>query len=131
MSKVLITGCAGFIGFHATLRFLEEKHEVIGIDNINDYYDVDLKVGRLKILKKNKKFKFLKIDINNPLKISDILRKNKFKYVIHLAAQAGVRYSFENPKEYIDTNIVGFFNLINLIKDTKCKNFVYASSSSV
>jgi len=131
MSKVLITGCAGFIGFHATLRFLEEKHEVIGIDNINDYYDVDLKVGRLKILKKNKKFKFLKININNSLMISDILRKNKFKYVIHLAAQAGVRYSFENPKEYIDTNIVGFFNLINLIKDTKCKNFVYASSSSV
>ena len=131
MSKVLITGCAGFIGFHAALRFLDEKHEVIGIDNINDYYDIDLKISRIKILKKNKKFKFLKIDINNSIKINNLLKKNKFKYVIHLAAQAGVRYSFENPKEYIDTNIVGFFNLINLIKNTKCKNFVYASSSSV
>ncbi len=131
MKKILITGCAGFIGFHASQRFISEKFEVIGIDNLNDYYDVELKKNRIKLLKKNKKFKFYKIDLTNNSQLKTLFKKYKFNYILHLAAQAGVRHSFKHPEEYIDSNVLGFFNLIENIKSKKIINFVFASSSSV
>ncbi len=129
--KVLITGSAGFIGFHISKKFLENKFEVIGIDNFDNYYDVNLKKKRNKILLGFKKFKFYKKDIVKLNEIKKIFDNNKIDLVIHLAAQAGVRHSLENPKKYIDTNLVGFFNLISLSKDKKIKHFTYASTSSV
>ena len=131
MNKILITGCAGFIGFHASQKFLKMKYDVVGIDNINDYYDIDLKINRLKILRANKNFIFKKIDITKPESLKRLFSNHKFKYVIHLAAQAGVRYSLENPDEYIKSNILGFYNIIEILKSIKIENFVYASSSSV
>ena len=131
MKKILITGCAGFIGYHTCSRFLDEKYEVIGIDNINSYYDIDLKKNRLKLLKQRSNFKFKKIDIENKKSLSKIFRKYKFSYVINLAAQAGVRHSISNPQEYISSNIIGFYNLIDECKSKNINNFVYASSSSV
>ena len=131
--KILITGCAGFIGFHLSLSILQKKNvKVFGLDNINNYYDVDLKKNRLKILKQNKNFIFHKLDINKDTKkINLIFKKNKFKYVVHLAAQAGVRYSLKNPQEYLNSNIVGFYNIIELAAKYKIKHFLFASTSSV
>ena len=129
--KILITGSAGFIGFHISKLFLKKGHTVYGVDNLNRYYDVKLKKARNRILLKNKKYKFSKININSEKKISVLFKKNKFDLVIHLAAQAGVRYSLKNPKVYIDSNIKGFFNIINNIKENNIKNFIYASSSSI
>ena len=130
--KVLITGCAGFIGFHLSEKLLKNKNfKIVGIDNLNSYYSVKLKKSRLNILKKNKKFKFFKIDISNYNKIKKIFNENKFDIVINLAAQAGVRYSIINPKDYVQTNILGFFNILELCRIKKIKNFFYASSSSV
>tara|TARA_X000000950_G_C13918884_1_gene662357 strand:+ start:1413 stop:2390 length:978 start_codon:yes stop_codon:yes gene_type:complete len=129
--KILITGSAGFIGFHISKLFLKKGHSVIGVDNLNRYYDVKLKKARNKILLNYKKYKFKKININSSQKISSLFKKNNFDLVIHLAAQAGVRYSLKNPKVYIDSNIRGFFNIIENIKDSKIKNFIYASSSSI
>tara|TARA_Y100000389_G_scaffold204931_1_gene260957 strand:+ start:2881 stop:3861 length:981 start_codon:yes stop_codon:yes gene_type:complete len=129
--KILITGCAGFIGFHTSLRFLEKSnYKIIGIDNLNNYYDKNLKINRLKILKKKKNFNFLKIDITKENSVS-LLKKYKIDYIIHLAAQAGVRYSIKKPKEYLNINIIGFFNILELAKNKKVKHFVYASTSSV
>ena len=110
--KILLTGSAGFIGFHTSLYFLKRKHEVIGLDNINSYYDIKLKKTRLKILNKYKKFSFYKIDLKNNNKLSQIFKNNKFEVVIHLAAQAGVRNSISDPITYLNSNLVGFFNLI-------------------
>ena len=129
--KILITGCAGFIGFHTSQRFLKEKYQVFGIDNINNYYDTNLKKNRITILKENKKFTFIKLDLKNKTNLKDLFLKNKFKYVVHLAAQAGVRYSLSNPQSYVQSNLVGFSNLIELVRDFKPRNFVFASSSSV
>ena len=130
--KVLITGCAGFIGFHLSEKLLQNKNfEIVGIDNLNSYYSVKLKKTRLNILKKNKKFKFFKIDISNYRKLKKIFNENKFDIVINLAAQAGVRYSIINPTDYIQTNILGFFNILELCRIKKIKKFFYASSSSV
>jgi UDP-glucuronate 4-epimerase len=129
--KILITGSAGFIGFHAAKFLLSKNFKVYGIDNLDDYYDVRIKKQRLSILNKNNLFKFCKFNILNYNKLKLLFKKNKFTYVLHLAAQAGVRYSFINPKKYIDTNINGFFNVINLSNEYKIKHFVYASSSSV
>ena len=130
--KVLITGCAGFIGFHLSEKLLKNKNfKIVGIDNLNSYYSVKLKKSRLNILKKNKKFKFFKIDISNYNKLKKIFNENKFDIVINLAAQAGVRYSIINPKDYVQTNILGFFNILELCRIKKIKNFFYASSSSV
>ena len=130
--KVLITGCAGFIGFHLSEKLLKNKNfKIVGVDNLNSYYSVKLKKLRLNILKKNKKFKFFKIDISNYNKIKKIFNENKFDIVINLAAQAGVRYSIINPKDYVQTNILGFFNILELCRIKKIKNFFYASSSSV
>tara|TARA_A100001015_G_C14973393_1_gene706141 strand:+ start:602 stop:1570 length:969 start_codon:yes stop_codon:yes gene_type:complete len=132
MKKVLITGAVGFIGYHLSKTILSlEGFNVIGIDNMDNYYDVKLKKDRLKILKENNNFKFFKVDIINKNKISNLFKKYKFTYVIHLAAQAGVRYSIENPEKYLQTNINGFFNIINMCKEKKIKHFLYASTSSV
>ena len=130
--KILITGCAGFIGFHLTKLLIENINvEVFGIDNMNAYYDVDLKKTRLKILKKNKNFKFEKIDITNENKLLSSFNRNSYTHVIHLAAQAGVRYSIENPETYVQNNLVGFFNVLNLSNKFKIKHFLFASTSSV
>lgn len=128
----IVTGSAGFIGFHVCKILLQKKYKVIGIDNLNNYYDVDLKFNRLKQLKKIKgKFKFYKVDISNYKKLETIFKNLRHYRVIHLAAQAGVRYSLKYPKTYIRSNIVGFWNMIDLSKKYKTNHFVFASSSSV
>ena len=130
--NVLITGVAGFIGFSLANKILSNKNlQVIGIDNLNEYYDVSLKKDRLNILKKNRNFLFKKIDICNYKKLNNFLKKFNITKVFHLAAQAGVRYSLINPGEYINSNIVGFFNILDISKNLKIKHFIYASSSSV
>lgn len=131
MKKILITGCCGFIGFHLTRFFLEKGFAIYGIDNINNYYDIKLKKDRLKILKKFKNFFFKKIDINNTLQLNKEFTKKKIEYIVHLAAQAGVRYSLKNPLIYTKNNIHGFVNIIELAKKKNVKKFLYASSSSV
>ena len=134
--KYLITGAAGFIGYHLCKRLIKKGYEVIGIDNLNKYYDVNLKKSRLLELNKliknnNEKWIFIKGDLENKEFISQLLKKYLPNIVINLAAQAGVRYSIENPNKYIQSNIVGFNNLLEIIKDIKVEHFIYASSSSV
>lgn len=145
--KVLVTGAAGFIGYHLCNKLLQLKYEVVGLDNINDYYDVNLKLARLNelgILKEdvnNKKgliknidersFSFIKIDLVDMKSLQYLFEKNKFDIVINLAAQAGVRYSIENPNVYIQSNIVGYANILECCRIYKIKHLVYASSSSV
>ncbi len=132
--KILVTGSAGFIGFHLCLYILKnsnKKIKLIGIDNINNYYDVDLKKKRLSILKKYNNFNFHKIDIANYNKLQNIFDKYKVTYVINLAAQAGVRYSIENSKAYFNSNLLGFFNILELCKNYKIKHLITASTSSV
>ena len=131
MKNILVTGCAGFIGFHISKKLLERNYFVIGIDNLNSYYDVKLKKSRLKSLKVNKKFKFYKGDIKNIKTLIKIFKEKKFSKIIHLAAQPGVNYSFINPKSYIDNNLIGFANILELARKIKCKHLVFASSSSV
>ena len=128
--KILVTGVAGFIGFNITKELINRGHEIVGLDVINDYYDVNLKKRRLSILK-NKNFSFFKINISNKEKVSEVFKKEKPDTIIHLAAQAGVRYSLINPDQYIKSNIIGFFNIIDQCRLLKIKNFYYASSSSV
>ena len=133
--KILVTGVAGFIGFHVAHKLIKKKYNVIGLDNLNNYYDQKLKLARLKELKKaskkNKNFKFFKIDICAEKKLKNLFIKNKFKKVLHFAAQAGVRFSLKKPEQYIQSNLVGFFNILNLCKSHKISHLVYASSSSV
>lgn len=131
--KIFITGSAGFIGFHLSKFFLEKKYKVYSIDNFDDYYDTKIKNERIKILKKFKNFDFQKIDLLNKRKLEKyFLKIKKIDYVIHLAAQAGVRYSLINRKKYLNTNVIGFFNLIEIIKEKKkLKHFLFASTSSV
>ena len=130
--QVLVTGVAGFIGMHIAKQLLENGCKVVGIDNLNDYYDIELKKARLSQLNcKSYDFEFEKIDINETEKISNFFKKHKFELVVHLAAQAGVRYSIENPHIYIDTNIKGFLNILESCKDQNINNLIYASSSSV
>ena len=131
--KILVTGAAGFIGFHLCKKLLEDKHQILGIDNINNYYDVKLKKNRLKILLGKKNFKFKKIDISDTNFVKKIypIAKN-FRIIIHLAAQAGVRYSITHPYKYIESNVKAQISILELAK--KIKNFehlIYASSSSV
>lgn len=128
--RILVTGAAGFIGYHVSKK-LSEKNLVFGVDNLNNYYDVKLKLDRLKDLKNNKKFNFLKIDIKNYKKIFKYIKNNKIDTVVHLAAQAGVRHSLQKPRTYIDSNIVGFFNILECCRHLKIKNLIFASSSSV
>ena len=129
--KYLITGAAGFIGFHLTKKLIEKKIFVIGIDNLNNYYDKSLKINRLKILKKSKYFKFIKLDISDFKNLNFIFKKNKINKVINLAAYAGVNYSLKHPEKYIFTNEIGFFNILELVKKYKVKKLFFASSSSV
>ena len=129
--KILITGSAGFIGFHTAKRLLKMKHYVYGLDNLDDYYDVRLKKDRLKNLKKYKKFYFLKIDLANKKRLEEHFKNNKIDLIINLAAQAGVRYSIEFPQKYFNSNILGFFNLIEAARKYKIKKIVSASTSSV
>ncbi|MCT4542403.1 MAG: NAD-dependent epimerase [Vallitalea sp.] len=129
--QILVTGCAGFIGFHLAKRLLDEGLNIIGIDNINNYYDVKLKNSRLSILKRYPNFKFYKKSLENSSGINNIFKSNRIKYVINLAAQAGVRYSLINPKAYIDSNIVGFLSILEACKNYEIEHLVYASSSSV
>ena len=127
----IVTGSAGFIGFHLYLKLLKKGYQVIGIDNLNNYYDVKLKKDRNKILKQYRNYKFQKVDIKNSKKLDNIFQKKKIYCVVHLAAQAGVRYSLINPRSYIDNNILGFFNVLDTLKKYKVKRFIYASTSSI
>ncbi len=148
--KILVTGTAGFIGFHLAKKLLERGDEVLGLDNINDYYDVNLKYGRLQELGINrkeieedqspstsyqsrtyKKHRFYKLDLADREGMEKLFKEEKFDAVMHLAAQAGVRYSIENPHAYIDSNIVGFMNILEGCRHNGVKNLSYASSSSV
>jgi UDP-glucuronate 4-epimerase len=132
--KVLITGVAGFVGFHVASKLISKNFKVVGIDNLNNYYEVSLKKSRLKNILNNsnsKNFKFYLKDIRDQKAIKNIFFKEKPEVVIHLAAQAGVRYSLINPRLYMETNIMGFFNIIEESKKNNIKHFLYASSSSV
>ena len=130
-NKILVTGCSGFIGFHVAKTLLDRNFQVCGIDNMNNYYDQKLKRERLKILKKKRNFKFFKIDICDTKKINNLFKKSLFIKVVHLAAQAGVRYSLKNPKLYLKSNILGFGNILEACRLYNCKHLVFASSSSV
>jgi len=129
--KVLVTGVAGFIGFNLTSRLVKEGINVCGIDNLNDYYDVNLKKTRLSIIEKDPKFEFQLMDLADREKMKELFEIHQFDYVVNLAAQAGVRYSIENPASYIDSNLVGFGNILEGCRQTGIKHLVYASSSSV
>ncbi|ALS76414.1 protein CapI [Planococcus rifietoensis] len=128
--KILITGAAGFIGSTLSKKLLELKYEVVGIDNLNDYYSVSLKEARLKLLSCDD-FNFYKTNLENKKEINDIFLKENPEVVVNLAAQAGVRYSLENPSAYIDSNIVGFMNVLEASRHSNVKHLIYASSSSV
>jgi len=130
-NKILVTGSVGFIGYHLCKSLLKDNYEVLGIDNINNYYDVNLKNARLHNLINHKNFYFEKIDIADRESISDSFIKFQPSVVVNLAAQAGVRYSIENPYAYMDSNLVGFLNIIELCRNNNVNNFIYASSSSV
>lgn len=129
--KILVTGAAGFIGFHLSKSLLEKGVEVVGYDNINDYYDVNLKYARLAILEKFEKFTFVKGDLADKTAVDKLFQNNKFDIVVNLAAQAGVRYSIENPQAYIDSNVIGFFNILEACRNNPVEHLLYASSSSV
>jgi len=129
--KILVTGCAGFIGMHLCQRLLDEGHDIIGLDNLNSYYSVELKKDRLKNLLNYKNFKFYKIDIIDGGDVDKVFQDFKPSKVVNLAAQAGVRYSLENPHIYISSNIIGFMNILESSKKHNVKGVFYASSSSV
>ena len=130
--NILVTGCAGFIGYSLTNKILTNKNfKIFGIDNLNKYYSLKLKNARLGDLKKNKNFKFYKIDLFQKKKLIIFFKKHKIDIIFHFAAQAGVRYVFSNPEKFIDSNIVGFHNLVDVSKNYNIKKFFYASSSSV
>jgi len=129
--KSLVTGCAGFIGMHSAIRLLAGGHEVIGVDNVNDYYDVHLKESRLQRLRASAGFQFERFDLADRAAVEDLFGRHRFNRVLHLAAQAGVRYSLTNPHAYLESNLVAFVNLIEGCRHAEVGHFVYASSSSV
>lgn len=130
MKKILVTGAAGFIGFHLTQRLCGDGMVVLGVDNLNDYYDVSLKEARLDILSKLTNFSFEKVSLEDS-RFLDIVAKFKPDAIVNLAAQAGVRYSLENPRAYVDSNVVGFLNVLESARHNEVKHLVFASSSSV
>ena len=132
-AKILITGVAGFIGFSLASKLLKKNFSVVGVDNINNYYDKKLKINRLKEIRnlKTKKFIFYKVDISSKKRMRKIFLKEKITHVVNLAAQAGVRYSLKNPYAYIYNNLVGFFNILHMSKEFKIRHLIYASTSSV
>lgn len=144
--QILVTGIAGFIGFHTALRLLEQGHQVVGIDNINEYYDVNLKYGRLQELGLERsdadsghliassrfpQLRFVKLSLENQADLAALANATSIEVICHFAAQAGVRYSLENPHAYIQSNVVGFLNILELARQLKVRHLVYASSSSV
>jgi UDP-glucuronate 4-epimerase len=133
MKNILITGVAGFIGYHLSKKLLQQGYNIIGVDNINDYYDVNLKNSRLEEFQNNKNFTFYKVDIADYKAISNIFKTQEFDIIIHLAAQAGVRYSIDKPFKYLESNLIGQMNILEAIRNFKpnLKHFIFASSSSV
>lgn len=131
MHKILVTGAAGFIGYHTCTRLLASGYEVVGIDNLNDYYDVTLKEARLARLQDQRNYSFLRLDLADRPRMEQLFSTRQFDTVIHLAAQAGVRYSIENPHAYIDSNLVGFINILEGCRHHQVQHLTYASSSSV
>ena len=142
--KILITGAAGFIGMHAVQKFAALGHEVVGLDNINSYYETNLKYARLgqlginkdnleynKEIEGNQNIRFIQLDIQDAGNLNTLFAKNQFDHVVHLAAQAGVRYSITNPRDYIDSNIIGFYNILEACRNFPVAHLVFASSSSV
>src|SRR6516162_5943405 len=129
--KILVTGAAGFIGFHVAQRLLAAGREVVGVDSVNDYYDTSLKEARLDILKRQPNFTFAKLDLADREASKSLFAQHRFPIVIHLAAQAGVRYSLQNPHAYVDANIQGFVNVLEGCRHNGCQHLVFASSSSV
>jgi UDP-glucuronate 4-epimerase len=130
-NKKMVTGAAGFIGFHLCKRLLEEGDEVVGIDNLNDYYDVALKKARLAQMESKKNFKFIKLSLEEKEESLSLFKSEEFDVVVNLAAQAGVRYSLINPYAYLDSNVYGFLNILEGCRHAKVKHLVFASSSSV
>jgi UDP-glucuronate 4-epimerase len=129
--RALLTGCAGFIGFHVTRRLLKEGYEVVGVDNLNSFYNEGLKDARLEMLRNQPGFQFIHGEIADNQAVQEIFRLHKFGPVVHLAAQAGVRHSLENPHLYVQSNVVGFVNMIEEARKHQIRHFVFASSSSV
>ena len=129
--KILLTGAAGFIGMATTVRLLERGDVVTGLDNLNDYYDVNLKLSRLALLKPHAGFRFVKADVSDRREMVRLFASERYDRVVHLAAQAGVRYSLENPHAYVDSNVVGFLNVLEGCRGAGVEHLVYASSSSV
>jgi UDP-glucuronate 4-epimerase len=129
--KILVTGAAGFIGFHVSQALLARGDEVVGLDNLNDYYDPRLKTARLEILQRNKKFRFFKLNLTDRAGVETLFADEKFERVVHLAAQAGVRHSIERPHIYIDSNVTGFLHMLEGCRHHRVGHLVYASSSSV
>lgn len=128
---ILVTGSAGFIGFHLSKKLIDSGFKVVGVDSLNDYYDVSLKKDRLKLLKANEGFSFEELNIADKPKLEEVFKKYEVEYVVNLAAQAGVRYSLTHPEAYIDSNVNGFLNILECCRHNKIKHLVYASSSSV
>src|SRR5262249_38942283 len=129
--RILVTGCAGFIGLHVAQRLLERGDEVVGVDNLNAYYDPSLKAARLALLQPHPRFSFQRLDIADSSAIADLLATERFARVVHLAAQAGVRYSLKKPQVYVDSNVTGFLNVLEACRHHGCEHLVFASTSSV
>src|SRR5258708_11998636 len=129
--RILVTGAVGFIGFHVARRLLADGHDVVGLDSVNQYYDVGLKEGRLALVKKHRSFEFVRAALADPEAMNQLFDRSEFERVIHLAAQAGVRYSLERPDAYITSNILGFLQVLEECRYRKVPHVVYASSSSV
>jgi len=129
--KILVTGAAGFIGMYTAQLLLERGDEVVGLDNLNDYYDVGLKHARLQRLQRYPNFRFIKLDLTDRSGMADLFARERFHRVVHLGAQAGVRYSLQNPLAYIDSNVVGFANVLEGCRHNQIEHLVYASTSSV
>ncbi|TFE25044.1 NAD-dependent epimerase/dehydratase family protein [Cohnella luojiensis] len=130
-SPILITGCAGFIGFHLANRLLKDGYSVIGLDNLNDYYEISLKQSRLDILKQNPSFAFVRASLEDRAALENMFSDDSFSIVLHLAGQAGVRASFTHPHAYVDSNVVGFLNILEACRNHRVGHLMYASSSSV